>query len=174
MPVGSGDDEMTLDLSSILNFEGKTMALEKELDFAKDNDAGLCFEGPVKVSGTVSNVGGSLELSAKATATIVHQCDRCCEEFPCEFSCNFEERMLKEDFHTESNENPGAIYFKATNVDLGEIVLNNIILSLPLKNLCKDDCQGLCPVCGKNLNNGGCDCDSRTTDPRFDILDKLL
>ena len=96
------------------------------------------------------------------------------EEFSRKFSCDFEERLLKEDFHTESAENPDAIYFKGTSVDLGEIVLNNIILNLPLKNLCKDDCQGLCPVCGKNLNHGGCDCDSRTTDPRFDILDKLL
>ena len=165
---------MILDLSSILNFEGKTMALEKELDFAKDNDAGLMFEAPVKVSGSVSNVGGSLELSAKVDAVILHQCDRCCEEFAREFPCSFEERLLKEDSREEGNENPDAIYFKGTGIELDEIVLNNIILSLPLKNLCKDDCQGLCPVCGKNLNNGSCDCDSRTTDPRFDILDKLL
>ena len=58
--------------------------------------------------------------------------------------------------------------------DAGELVREDIILSLPYRFLCREDCKGLCPVCGKNLNTGSCGCRSGKVDPRLEILKKLI
>ncbi len=164
--------KMMLDLSPIINNEGKRLDLDFQLDLTSA-DTDICFKSPVGITGTVLNIGGSLELAAKAEAVIEYACDRCLDSFERPFECSFEEVLKKEDLAHE-DENPDAIYFQGSSVELDEIVLNNIILSLPLKNLCSEDCKGLCPQCGQNLNYGECKCDTRPTDPRFDVLDKFF
>ena len=57
---------------------------------------------------------------------------------------------------------------------LDELVEADLILSLPFKNLCREDCRGLCPICGKNLNEGLCGCRPQTADPRLEILRQLI
>ncbi|MGB9809870.1 MAG: YceD family protein, partial [Caldanaerobacter sp.] len=52
--------------------------------------------------------------------------------------------------------------------------LHFVILSLPMKFLCKEDCKGLCPICGTNLNYGSCSCKREDIDPRLEVLSKLL
>ncbi len=163
---------MILDLSPIINNEGKRLELDTVLDFGQ-TDCGICFKTPASLKGTLLNIGGSLELSAVAAATLECICDRCLETFEKPIEYSFEEVLKKEDVNGE-DENPDAIYFQGNSVEIDEIVLNNIILSLPIKNLCSEDCKGLCPDCGQNLNLGECSCDTRATDPRFDALDKFF
>ena len=165
---------MILDLSPVINFEGKKIDFDAKLDFLDCGDLGFSFQKPAKVSGSVLNIGGSLELSAKVCAELIFECDRCCDEFAEEFECSFTE-VLKKELGTDSDDkNPDAIYFEGNSVELDDIVLNNILVELPLKHLCKDDCKGLCTECGQNLNHGECGCDIRSTDPRFDVLDKFF
>ena len=59
-------------------------------------------------------------------------------------------------------------------VELDEVVITDILLNLPQKNLCKEDCKGLCPTCGVNLNTGSCACSGKTVDPRLEILKQLM
>ncbi len=163
---------MILDLSPIVNIDGKRISIDFEIDFA-DNDTGLCFLKPARVQGQLVNMGGSLELSARVDTEIRYTCDRCLECFDREFECSFEEVLKKEDTRL-ADENPDAIYFQGNSVEIDDIVLNNIILSLPLKSLCSEECKGLCPECGQNLNFEKCSCDTRSVDPRFDVLDKFF
>ncbi len=163
---------MMLDLSPIVNNEGKRLELDLTLDMSQA-DCDICFKTPVSLSGTLVNIGGSLELSATARTVLECACDRCLEGFEKSIDCSFEEVLKKEDTSHE-DQNPDAIYFQGSSVELDEIVLNNIILSLPIKSLCSETCKGLCPTCGQNLNNGECSCDNRVTDPRFDALDKFF
>ena len=164
---------MILDLTPVVNFEGKKMDLDVLLDFKNSEETGLRFLKPVSLKGTLLNIGGSIELSAKVETVIEFDCDRCCETLNEEFEAEFTEILRKEDFDSD-DKNPDAIYYQGNSVDLDDIVLNNIILALPSKHLCSEDCKGLCPTCGKNLNFGKCDCESTPTDPRFDVLDSLL
>jgi uncharacterized protein len=53
---------------------------------------------------------------------------------------------------------------------IDEIIVDNIILSLPIKTLCSETCKGLCPICGQNLNEGDCDCEIENIDPRLQKL----
>ncbi len=58
-------------------------------------------------------------------------------------------------------------------LDLTEAVRQYILMAIPIKALCKEDCPGLCPTCGKNLNEGKCDCPDDDTDPRWSKLAEL-
>ena len=59
-------------------------------------------------------------------------------------------------------------------LELDEVVISDIILHYPQKFLCSEDCKGLCPVCGKNRNEGDCGCEKQTVDPRLEILKQLM
>ncbi len=163
---------MILDLSPVINNEGKKLEIDTVLEFGQ-TDCGILFKTPVSLKGVLLNIGGSLELSLTAEAVLECFCDRCLEAFEKPLECSFEEILKKEDISCE-DENPDAIYFQGNSIELDEIVLNNVILSLPIKNLCSEDCKGLCPSCGQNLNMGKCSCDTRVADPRFDALDKFF
>jgi uncharacterized protein len=67
-------------------------------------------------------------------------------------------------------------YYDGDQLDLGEALREHLLLDVPMKRLCRDDCKGLCVHCGKDLNEGPCDCppEEATADPRFAGLKKLL
>ena len=165
---------MKFDLLPILNADGRRLPLNLELDLIGKEEDGARFLTPVSVTGEFVNIGGSIELSAKAVCRLEYICDRCCEAFESDFCCSFEEVFKKEDVRVEDDQNPGAVILTGTAIDIDEIVLANVLVNLPTKRLCMDDCKGLCAECGHNLNQSDCGCDTRPNDPRFDILDKLL
>ena len=59
-------------------------------------------------------------------------------------------------------------------LDLQELVLEDLLLDMPGQLLCKEDCKGLCHLCGKDLNEGPCTCGEPATDPRLEVLRQLL
>ncbi len=165
---------MKFDLLPILNADGRKLPLNLELDFGGREEQGAKFLTPVSVAGEFVNIGGSIELKGEARCRIEYICDRCCETFESDFCCSFEEVFKKEDTRVEDDNNPDAVILEGTAVEIDEIVLANIVVNLPTKRLCREDCKGLCANCGQNLNQSECECDTRPTDPRFDILDGLL
>ena len=58
--------------------------------------------------------------------------------------------------------------------DLTEMIRDTLIASQPIRNLCKEDCKGLCPICGVNLNESECDCDRLVVDPRLEALKNFV
>ena len=60
-----------------------------------------------------------------------------------------------------------------TVIDMADDVRQTVLLSVPLKNVCRDECRGLCPLCGRNLNEGTCDCKETPVDGRWDKLKEL-
>ena len=59
-------------------------------------------------------------------------------------------------------------------VNLDELVYADVVLELPSKNVCSEDCRGLCECCGANLNHGACGCKKPSVDPRLSALQDLL
>ncbi len=165
---------MEINLLSVLNYDGKKMSLSEDVSISATNNDSFNVLAPVHFEGYVVNIGGTIELHGSASATISLVCDRCTEEF--ESSLNFEinESYKKDDGFTTVDEDSDIILLEGSVIDLDELLYMGIILNLPSKSLCSEECKGLCPVCGKNLNHGECDCENENTDPRFDILDKLL
>ena len=175
---------MELNLLPIINADGEKLDIDEELDFSDRKEDGVIFLSPVEVCGRVVNISGTLELTAKVRTRLGFKCDRCCEDFTYDMSFEMSELLKKEAVgESAENENPDIIFFTGNGIELDGVVENNIFMNLPAKRLCKADCKGLCPKCGKNLNFGECGknlnfgecgCDTRTADPRFDILDSFL
>ena len=98
-------------------------------------------------------------------------CDRCGREFETGRRTDFETPLLPE---TEGAADDGEAFFlEGDTLDIDELLETAFILDMPAKFLCRSDCRGLCPRCGKDLNEGDCGCKPET-DPRFAVLEQLL
>lgn len=165
---------MELHLLPILNDEGRRLMIDETLTIENRDGDNFQILEPIAVSGQMVNIGGSLELMAKGEAKVRLLCDRCAEEFSDSVFFEMQERFKKEESDGVKETNPDIVLLEGDTIDLDALVYDAIVMHLPSKVLCNEDCKGLCPSCGTNLNYGDCGCDTESTDPRFDILDKLL
>ncbi len=140
------------------------------------NNVGLDprFKHHVRVQADLAKSGHQMHLRADIQTTAYFTCDRCLDEFQGPLSTRFEIVYLTE----ESPGTPGSeeVQYLSpdTNVlDLGEDVRQFLILAVPQKLLCKDDCCGLCPKCGSNKNKVRCNCLTEEIDPRWEVLKKM-
>jgi uncharacterized protein len=85
-----------------------------------------------------------------------------------------EEKGIRDFDRGLSSEELAAAFYRDDRIDLGQMVLEQIVLSLPMKPLCRPDCRGLCPECGANHNRSDCDCSPEESDPRWAALKTLL
>ena len=161
---------MLIDISKILMKKGESISFEYEetLDIAEYCPDVHKFLQPVKVSGTVTNVDGVYEVCAKCQTKLIMSCSRCLEDVPVDVQFD-----LEEIFSNTGNEEE-AETFAGEEIDLTSSIIRNLLLSLPMKVVCKEDCKGLCSICGSNLNQGDCGCDRTHIDPRFESLRSLF
>lgn len=107
------------------------------------------------------------------------QCDRCLKPVTVELSSNFDllylpvENLSKEDEVMLERQELDVAFYKEEGIDLDALTKEQIQLSLPMSNLCKEDCKGLCSECGKNLNEEQCTCSHSKIDPRWSALAKI-
>lgn len=125
---------------------------------------------PVKVEGMVKNRGGALELTAQLSTTLTLQCDRCLTPFTQEKTVKLESLVAD---HLEDEENEEIILLDGTCLNLEEVASVAFILEMDTKMLCSDQCEGLCPSCGVNLNAESCVCTAKNDSP-FAKLAQLL
>ena len=162
---------MLLNVKPILNTPGKQLDFQFELDLSDMEFSGRYpVSRPVAITGQVRNTADVLELDMTARTTLDAMCDRCGKEFLQEkeisYSC-----MLAEELQNEDNDEIELL--EDGMVDVGELARTAFILDMDTKTLCSEDCKGLCPRCGADLNLGPCSC-KKETDPRLAVLAKLL
>ncbi len=129
------------------------------------------FKSPVRVSASAVNRAGLVELNVKAVFDYTTRCDRCFDEIVKHMELSFTHGLAAE---LIDEENDDYIETPDYTLELDEVVVSDIVLNLPSKFLCSDDCRGLCPDCGANLNEGDCGCKSRQVDPRLEMLKQLI
>ncbi|GAB4376009.1 MAG: hypothetical protein Kow0042_21900 [Calditrichia bacterium] len=108
--------------------------------------------------------------------TVSHQvCDRCLAEFDSPYEDRFELlfHIGTGDLDTDEEE-VVLIPPEQLEIDLDPFIQENLILSIPMKSLCKVDCKGICPGCGADLNTEECSCPEKPVDPRWDRLRDLI
>ena len=162
---------MLFDVKPILHTPGKRLEFQFELDLSDVEFAGRYpVSQPVSVSGQVRNTADVLELELTARTTLDAVCDRCGKEFlqdkEVPYSC-----MLAEELQDEDNDE--IVLLEEGKVDLSDLARTAFILGMDTKTLCSEDCKGLCPRCGADLNLGPCSCE-KEVDPRLAVLAKLL
>ena len=125
------------------------------------------FCAPVRVRARLRGFAGSVELFARVEYTMSMPCDRCAEPVTREYTKEFSHTLVREDtgeFITVPDE----------RLDLDALVLEDLLMDMPGQYLCREDCKGLCPSCGKNWNEGPCKCGAPQVDPRLEVLRQLL
>ena len=163
---------MLLELKKVFLTEDENLNAEYELDLHElDFNGTRPLKTPVRVSANAVNRAGVVNLAVTAKFGYTAPCDRCGEETITPFCYGFNHTLVQ----SLAGENEGD-YIETPDftLDLDELVTTDILLELPLKHLCREDCKGLCPKCGKNLNSGSCGCDLKEIDPRFEALKDLL
>jgi uncharacterized protein len=119
-------------------------------------------------------------LVGRVTAELELRCSRCLEPMRLPVDAPFDVRYLPasvntgEDEAEVAEEDLGVAFYEAETIDLGQLVREQLYLSLPMKPLCRAECEGLCPECGANLNVAPCGCEHRWVDPRMAALEALL
>ena len=164
---------MLLGLSKIIDCPGASVSFSTSVDLS-DLCYGVSFpvSEPVKAEGTVRNTAGVLVMTGEITTCIHGVCDRCAESFDREIDLPIDVVLVTE-MANEENEDEWVFPLEGDSADLDDIVRTVFVLNLDSKLLCKEDCAGLCHRCGKNLNDGPCNC-QKELDPRFAALKQLL
>lgn len=164
---------MLLGLSKIIDCPGQSIPFSVSVDLSD-----LCYgvsypvSEPVLAQGTVRNTAGVLMMEGQVRTTIHGICDRCAGSFDREITFPIDVVLVTE-LANEENEDEWVFPLEGDSADLDDIVRTVFVLNLDSKLLCKEDCKGLCPKCGKNLNDGPCNC-QKELDPRFAALKQLL
>lgn len=164
---------MLLGLSQIIDRPGASVPFSVSVDLSD-----LCYgvsypvSEPVLAEGNVRNTAGVLVMQGSIATTIHGICDRCASEFHRKVAFPIDVVLVTK-LESEENEDEWVFPLEGDSADLDDIVRTVFVLNLDSKLLCKEDCKGLCPQCGKNLNDGPCNC-RKELDPRFAALKQLL
>ena len=162
---------MLLDVRKIINAPGERIAFQFDLDLSDVDFGGRRpVQNPVVVAGDVRNVAGMLLLTFEASTVLKSVCDRCLKPFDQPKTVRYE-TMLAEELADEDSDD--ILLLEDGAVDLGELARTVFILEMDTKTLCSEDCKGICPGCGVDLNQGTCTC-KKEVDPRLAVLAKLL
>jgi uncharacterized protein len=148
------------------------------LDFTSD---GVRQIGSLDWVACAERVGLEIRISGSLKSTIEQMCSRCLEPAHYELSKPFDlyfrqrdELMFDEDDEIElSDKDTRTAFFTGTQLEIGDILREQVLLGLPMKALCRVDCKGLCPNCGINLNLNTCDCTNESFSPHRDTLLQL-
>jgi uncharacterized protein len=137
------------------------------------------FETPPQSEVRVWKAGQSVLIKGKVQTNLQLQCVRCLKDFSFPISSTFELTLhpLKETSSTEEKElgeeDMASSFYEGGDIHLSEIACEQIFLEIPYKPLCHEECKGLCPICGKDLNLTSCNCAKKEFASSFSALQKL-
>ena len=164
---------MKIQISDIVSGKGR----HKNIDYTFEMNP-FEFEGDIikpvsscSVQGDISSKDNILLLNINIKVNLEMNCSRCLDTFIYPIDIDIEERFTN---NKELQDNEEIIFVDSDTLDIAKIVENVIISTLPIKRLCTDDCKGLCYQCGKNLNEGSCQCETNDVDLRLAKLQELF
>ena len=161
--------------------------LEKSRQFAHTyqpndlslEDTDLRLVEPAEVRGRIRRKGDEIELIGSLTTTLETVCARCLKPVVIPFAADFDERFTKsvswrsEEQHELATDDLNVSIFDGTGIDLDQLAREQLLLAKPAQVLCREDCQGLCPVCGADRNTVTCKCETQQVDSRWEKLKDL-
>ena len=145
----------TLCVSNALKNPGQEYPFEADARLEEMEVLGdpVRFEG-ISARGVFIGSGETVRVDADVTATVVSRCARCLEAVSLPIAA-----QMHADFARQPDpDDPDQYAFQSSTLELSEAIKDALVLELPLRFLCREDCKGLCPQCGVNLNTGSCTC----------------
>jgi uncharacterized protein len=166
---------MFLDISQMRGARDRVDRSYPPSVFDPEADAYRVVE-PVKLAFEILKDRRRFRLVGRVSTGLELTCGRCLEAFRLPVDAAFDliytpEQENVGDGELEIDEDDlSTAFYRDETIDVGGLMREQFLLALPMKPLCGEGCQGLCPVCGTNWNSGACSCSRRWTDPRLDAL----
>jgi uncharacterized protein len=134
---------------------------------------------PAEIKGKIRRTGDGVFVNGHVETRAQLECDRCLKPIQLPVSADFAlEYITEADYESSSaaalsEEEMSVSVFDGDSIDVDEIVKEQILLTVPARTLCREDCKGICPECGIDLNTGQCNCAAEKVDPRWAALKSL-
>lgn len=172
---------MKLNLSQIFDGTIYKLDIEEDLNIHTSDKAFIVerdirIEKPVNITGSIYATDDGVYLSSKLTYEYIENCARCLTEFSQKIETVLSAKIIEESNQPNEDEEETMIYYDSvkSQLEIEDSIRTSILLSLPMKVLCDENCEGLCDKCGKNLNEGQCECTHEDIDPRLEKLKNLF
>lgn len=167
---------MFIHLSDVFTSERRQLDVEAHLEMTGFDNGVECFEitekSPVVLSVTHLETGKAL-VKADMQFVLKAACDRCLAEVPVKLELHTERVIFSPERKTEEDDDDQS-FVKDYELDVDAFAHDMMIGNWPAKILCREDCKGICPVCGQNLNVRDCGCDSFVPDPRMAVIQDIF
>lgn len=165
---------MFINLSDVLSEQHKTIEQTVPVEMTEFRTSLGCFPVIEKKDANivVKHVKArELEITGNADLVLEIPCDRCLEAVQVPFKLEFIKNVdLAQSDDAQIDELDEKNYIDGYNLDVDKLLYNEILVGWPMKILCSEDCKGICNVCGQNLNEGSCDCEDTSLDPRMSVI----
>jgi uncharacterized protein len=142
-------------------------------------DERVSLAAPAEVRGRVRRTGVGVAVDGHIDTQVKVECDRCLKPVELPVSADFAlEYITGADYESSlavalNEEEMSVSVFDGESIDVDEIVKEQVLLAVPARTLCREDCKGICPECGIDLNTGRCNCAAEEVDPRWAALKDL-
>jgi uncharacterized protein len=154
-----------------------------EIDFVDDGDR-LSQANPLQAEGSAEllpHTLGEIRVRGHLAVTMRCDCNRCLEpaEFPIDSSFDLFYRPAEvvddeDEAEVEIDEGEAEIaFYEGGGVELKDVLREHVMLSMPMQRVCREDCRGMCPICGQNRNLINCGCEAKLVDDRWSALKKV-
>ena len=168
---------MILDLRQFETFPAR-LSLEAGPEEVEVDFEGIVQLNRARLNLSIQKSGEEFFCQGQVNASVKLTCARCLEEFDRELDNSTDFIVCSKQWHDERRaveDNEEYVFFQGSDLqaDVSDMVRQAVIMSMSMKPLCSEDCKGLCPSCGTNLNESSCDCKSGKVDPRWDALKKI-
>lgn len=163
---------MVVDLKHIFVKDNSSLPLKYALDLSHIDYMGeYPLKKLVEIAGEITNKASLVRLEAEITFEFDASCDRCGTRTAKRHTLKVSKSLATS---IEGEESDTIITVPDMKLDLDELIYTETVTNLPMKHLCDENCKGICPKCGKNLNEGECGCPKKEIDPRLKALADLL
>jgi uncharacterized protein len=170
---------MRIELDKLDETGGQFAHAYEPEELVLDDEHVLLTAAP-QVSGRAARNGHQVRLRGTITARAEVDCDRCLKQVDLPVETNFDVTYVPADDYTAETEaaelqeeDLSVSVFDGEAIDVDELVREQVLLALPTRALCREDCHGLCPVCGADRNKETCACEAKEVDPRWSALKDL-
>ena len=169
---------MLINLTELFSCQGKVKTYTQNLEMEQFHGPNGMYEIVEKepVVLTITHTGEKkLEIQGEAKLTLLMPCDRCLDPVKVPFRLSIEEEL---DMNQSDEERVEALdeqpYVSGYSLDVDRLIASELMVNLPMKVLCREDCKGICRKCGKNLNEGACGYDDSVPDPRMSVIQDIF
>ena len=160
---------MLVNLTDIFSSEQKTVTKEVAYEPDTVDVGGISYDihSKAPIALTLKNIGkGKVLVTAKTSFEFELNCDRCLKPVKHTIDTDIQQEVISPDYLGEIDEDAEqTVFMEGYQLNVDDLIYSDIVLNWPMKILCREDCKGICRICGKDLNTGECGCDTFVPSP---------